>query len=158
MVAGDCISRNPERQAARLLPQPVPGRVGRSAHRLDHPVRIHRRAPRVSMLGRTRAQSELQSDPGCRRTSRRDLERRPGERKEIGGRQKRGRLQRDDPDVDLPGRVHRRRVRCDCARRCRHAAQNRSRPRQAVAHQLGGKDRRLLAQVLRRVLRSQVSR
>ena len=58
--------RNPERQAARLLSQSVSGRGRQDSRRGDDAVRIDRRAPRVSVLGRAGAQGQLQSDAGGR--------------------------------------------------------------------------------------------
>ena len=158
MDAEDRVPGNPERQAARLLSQPVPGRLGQLPRRRDHAVRIHRRAPRFPVLGRAGAQGELQSHPGHRRAPDCHLQRRAGERAQARGRKEGGRLQGDDFDVHLPGRVHRRRVRRDRAGRCGHAAQDRSRPRQTAADHMGAADRRVLAQIFRRVLWAQVSR
>ena len=62
------LHRHPERPAARLLPQHLQGRRGRLPRHRGHPVRGHRRPPRLPLLGRARVQGGLRRHAGGRRS------------------------------------------------------------------------------------------
>ena len=63
LAAATRLPRHAQRQAARLLPQHLQGRRRPAAHPGRHPVRGHRRPPRLPLLGRARLQGRLRLHP-----------------------------------------------------------------------------------------------
>ena len=80
------LHRDPQRPATRLLPQHLQGRRRRHPHHRRHPVRGHRRAASLPVLGRARRQGGVLRHPGGPDRARRHLQHRGGERGAGGGR------------------------------------------------------------------------
>ena len=123
---------HPERPAPRLLSQHLQGRRRADARHGGDAVRGRRRAPRVPVLGRAGPQGRVRRDARGARGLHRDLEHGARPRGAGGARPARGDVRGHHPDVDLPGRVHRRRARVDRAGHGRQdAAPRLERPGQA---------------------------
>ena len=157
MDAASGVPREALGSAAGILFLDLHGRRGHRPHDRDHAVRVHRRAPRVPVLGRARSEGRVRRHAGGAGRAPRDLER-PRDLPRAGRERSRpGAVRRHDGDVDVPRRVRRGPARGHRPRRRRRgAAPDRVPARQGRSDGVRERGRGVQPAVLRRLLRDPV--